>query len=334
MKHKSLISSIVAISILSPIQVTAATFSKLYAFGDSLSDPGNLNDLVLQATLGTQTFPPSPPYNDGRFTNGQVWVELLAERLNVDSENFAFGGATTEDLNTLDTTFSALPGLPLIGLEQQISQFTFNNSIADPNALYTIWAGANNYLPTNSMAVVPVNNPTIPLMNLQNAVNTLVGIGAKNIMLVNLPGLGNIPATNASLDGVCPINNQFDADCLNDLTQAHNMGLSNLTSPIPDVNLITLDVNGLVDNTIQNPAQFGLTNVTDPCLVFTSSTTFTVCSNPNEYLFWDERHPSAVGHQFIADIAFQSLGIPEPRAIAGLATVGLMAVGGLLKRKK
>ncbi|MBV8868652.1 MAG: hypothetical protein JOY65_04445, partial [Acetobacteraceae bacterium] len=38
----------------------------LYAFGDSLSDAGNV------FTLSLGKIPVSPPYSDGRFTNGAV----------------------------------------------------------------------------------------------------------------------------------------------------------------------------------------------------------------------------------------------------------------------
>src|SRR5215217_2201063 len=55
-----------------------AAFSRLVVFGDSLSDTGNA----------------------GRFSNGSVWVEVLARRLNVTLQpsqagglNFAVGGA-------------------------------------------------------------------------------------------------------------------------------------------------------------------------------------------------------------------------------------------------
>lgn len=258
-----------------------------------------------------------------------MWTELLAQQLGIPLVNFAFGGATTGSANTLDNT---LPGIPLPGLEQQINNFVFNTPVADPNALYTIWVGANDYLPTNSIGFTPVATPTIPLTHIQEAVNSLVGIGAEQIMILNLPNLGEVPRTSFSLDGNCPVNNQFDADCLNDVTIAHNNGLVSLFSGLPpEVNIIPVDINSLVSDAIENPAQFGLTNVTDGCF---NQITFAVCSNPDEYLFWDSQHPSATGHQLIAQLAFQSLGIPEPSAIAGLVAMGLMAVGTRVKGKR
>src|SRR5690349_3045010 len=52
-----------------------APYSAMYAFGDSLTDTGN----VSLATLGM--VPVSPPYADRSFTNGPVWAQDLAQSL-------------------------------------------------------------------------------------------------------------------------------------------------------------------------------------------------------------------------------------------------------------
>ena len=71
MKKLSLFASFLTIfSLISPPAV-AAGFSRIYGFGDSLSGTGNINQIVIEATNGTQTFPPSAPYFQGRFSNGQ-----------------------------------------------------------------------------------------------------------------------------------------------------------------------------------------------------------------------------------------------------------------------
>ncbi|MDJ0602046.1 MAG: SGNH/GDSL hydrolase family protein [Crocosphaera sp.] len=141
MKKVSLLASFVSISSFISYPAIAASFSTIYGFGDSLSGTGNINQIIVEATGGTQTFPPSPPYFMGRFSNGPAWIEILAQKLEVPLINSAFGGATSGFENTLDTT---LPGIPLPGLQQQIANFTINNPLADPNALYAIWAGGND----------------------------------------------------------------------------------------------------------------------------------------------------------------------------------------------
>src|SRR4029453_12923135 len=48
-------------------------FSRIIVFGDSLSDTGNFYHL-------TGGFPPAP-YANGRFSNGPLWIEYLADDL-------------------------------------------------------------------------------------------------------------------------------------------------------------------------------------------------------------------------------------------------------------
>lgn len=313
MKRALLSTTILGISLLLPSQASAAAFSTIYSFGDSLSDTGN----VFATTGGA--FPPGPPigqYSEGRFSNGKIWIEYLKDKLGIPLVDSAFGGATTGKVNTLNN-FLGLSVLP--GLEQEILSFAANNPVADSNALYVVWAGANDYLPNASS----YNTPDTPLNNIKMAVDTLVGIGAKKIMVVNLPDLGKIPQTSGlSADGICPpnINTGQDADCLNELTVAHNAGLLNLFSSLPpEIQIFQVDVNSLLDNIIANPTQFGFTNVTDACYIFPNSP----CSNSNEYFFWDTLHPSTEGHRLVGELAFNALGIPEPLTILGTSTAFL-----------
>ena len=88
---------------LGPANVTASlgcasapAYTHLFAFGDSLSDAGNL----YIADGGTL---PVSPYSAGHFSNGPTWVEDLSEKLGLGTltpsleggNDFAFGGAQT-----------------------------------------------------------------------------------------------------------------------------------------------------------------------------------------------------------------------------------------------
>lgn len=293
-------------------------FEQIYVFGDSLSDTGN----VFQTTEGT--IPPSPPYGQGRFSNGPVWVEYLASKLELGPaplNNFAFGGATTDITKTSD--LDGTPNPP--GLLGQIQDFRAANSSANPNALYVVWAGANDYLKG-------ATNPAVPLENLSRAVQLLAGVGAQHILVVNLPDLGKLPATL----------NSPSAATLSHLTRAHNVGLSKTLKTLnqdlePDTQIKLLDINFLFNQAIANPARFGLTNVTTPCLVNS-----VVCNNPDEFLFWDSIHPTTAGHQILGKLAFFALtpeAVPEPVVelavlTLGIGVAGLQTVSLLLKRKR
>jgi phospholipase/lecithinase/hemolysin len=334
------------LSVLFPVKTFAATFSGIYTFGDSLSDPGNVYNISKQLNSVdplVPIIPPSPPYFEGRFSNGPNWVDYLSEDLGLNPTtvtalpsggnpaqgiNFAFGGATTGTANTID------PDPRLWGLQQQVGAFTslLPPTKADPNALYIVWAGANDYLP-NGTGFQPFDKPDISLANISAAVTTLAGVGAKNIMVVNLSDLGQIPQTIGT-----PLSKPLDT-----LIAAHNAGLSQTINLLSqnlgsDVNLIPLDVKTLADRVTDNPAQFGLTNVTDACLpdIFAP----TSCPNPDEYLFWDTKHVTTVGHKLVGDLAFSVLTakpserVSEPTSAVAIFAFGVLGTVSVLKRKR
>ena len=83
---------------LDDVHVPPGGFSTIYSFGDSLSDAGN----VSLGTLGTLPVG-NGIYSGGRFTNGNVWVQDLAQNLGLAAPkpslaggtDYAYGGAET-----------------------------------------------------------------------------------------------------------------------------------------------------------------------------------------------------------------------------------------------
>ncbi|MBF1991380.1 SGNH/GDSL hydrolase family protein [Fischerella thermalis] len=314
MKKELLAAGILLLSFMSPLKSLATTHvSKIYVFGDSLSDPGNLYNATQSQV------PPSPPYSDGRFSNGEVWVEYLGEKLglsptlvtelqnNTPTEgiNYAFGGSSSGLGNTL------VPESLLPGVLGQVGLFTRSlresNQSADPNALYIVWGGGNDYVFGN------VTDVSQPIANLSRSVALLALAGAKNIMVVNLPDLGKLPLTSG----------QENSSQLTSLSRKHNIALAatliNSLSAIPGVNIIPINVNSLFQRVRRFPSEFGLTNVTDACLVGDfddiAQGNFTVCTNPNEYLFWDSVHPTTHVHRIVAETALSALDtqpVPAP----------------------
>ncbi|MEM1172361.1 MAG: SGNH/GDSL hydrolase family protein [Cyanobacteria bacterium P01_H01_bin.35] len=261
-------------------------FSDIYVFGDSLSDTGN----AFAATGGL--LPPSPPYFQGRTSNGPLWVETLAPQLAVTSDpnlNFAVNGATTGIINT---TNNLLPeGAPplLIGLQTQIDNFIAETPATDPNALYVVFAGSNDYLGGENLDVQS------SVGNLSVAVNKLASIGARNFVLPNLPDLGVTPLAQS-----LPPEQQQG---LTLLTEGHNSALA-AASPIleqdPNINIINLDTQTVLDNIITNPGDFGFTNVTDSFLASGPN-------NPDDFLFFDLIHPTTNAHNLVADEGIKSI---------------------------
>ena len=250
------------------------SINELYVFGDSLSDTGT----VFRLTGGM--YPPNPIYYEGRYSNGRVWVEYLAERLKLPSErvtNFAYGGATTGSSSSL-----------VPGLLKQVQSFTQAHQRTNPDALYVLWAGANDYLQGASSA-------TIPVENLTGALATLAHVGAKKLLVANLPNLGQLPATRTGANSAS----------LTALTQAHNQGLRRalkvLSQQHSDLKIVTLDANTLYRQAITKKVAFGFTNVTSACV------SGGVCGNPAQFLFWDSIHPTTATHQILGAAAFEAI---------------------------
>lgn len=217
------------------------------------------------------------------------------------SVNFAFGGAQTGFAGSGDYG-SLLPGV-LRQVDGFSDDLTAAIQVADPNALYVVWAGANDYQTTDNP------NPEASVGNLATAVDSLFDLGARNFLVPNLPDLGK---TALALDLGAEASTR-----LTELTTTHNSlldaTLSNLSQSLRDINLVPLDVYSLFNEAIASPTTFGFTNVTDACL------DTVVCPNPNEYLFWDGIHPTTTAHARLGEAALIAL-MPEPVPAPAYAT--------------
>jgi phospholipase/lecithinase/hemolysin len=97
----------------------------------------------------------------------------------------------------------------------------------------------------------------------------------------------------------------------------------------PSVTLTEFDMFALFNDAIGNPADYGLTNVSDACLP--SEGPMPVgppCAEPEAFLFWDIVHPTARAHQIIRDQFYRA--VPEP----SFAALLIVALGVLAARHK
>ncbi len=162
-----------------------------------------------------------------------------------------------------------------------------------------VWGGANDFEVGGLV--------TTAISDIDTIVASLQAQGATHILVPGLPNLGLTP--------------EFYGDPAATLfSQQFNQGLQ---STLP-ADVIYSDVFGLLNSVTQNPGAYGFTNVTEPCF-----NGFTVCSNPGQYLFWDDLHPTTaadaiLARQFQSDVA----PIPEPSSFLLLASgiTGLVAV--------
>ncbi len=274
----------------------SAGFSDVIAFGDSMTDIGNL----FQITGGV--FPPDPPYWQGHSANGPLWVEYLASRLDHEStlaNNYAVFGATTGRDNSNET----LLGIDLPGLQDEIEQFyAETGGVADPDALYTVWAGPNDLF-------MPFDDPEIMIGtavgNIVTSVATLKGMGAQYVVVPSMPDLGVTPW--GLLSGM--------DQALTNLSAGFNMALYSTLGAF-GLDVIQVDVFSLLRSVTDDPQAFGFTNATDACFDGTQ-----IIGDPDEFVFWDDVHPTTHTHQLLAAEVFDQLMATEPLALHDNATV-------------
>lgn len=312
------------LAILLPTLSSAMSVNNIFVFGDSLSDGGNVYN-----TTGMQ-FPP-PPYAQ-RFSNGPVAVEQFASMAGVtlqpstvNGSNYAFGGAAT---GAVPGTANIVPGSPSIdnylvasagltflngtGMQNQINAFDASGINFDPNhSLFVVWGGPNDIFTwLDEFSTATINDVVASAVsNIIQSIGTLASQGAENFLIPNMVDLGNTPFGKSLGDikqaGLSQISSNFNAF------------LGQSLDAIVGVNVFRPDVNNLLQLVQANPLAYGFDNVTDACFD-TSSSTPTICQNPDRYLFWDGVHPTEHGHDLIAG-EFYASAIPEPPAIALIA---------------
>jgi phospholipase/lecithinase/hemolysin len=333
-----------------------ALYTSISVFGDSLSDDGNalLYNLAspgLGAALGylVPTNPAAPPYPLGatKYTNpaGKVAVEVLAARLGLPlapsflgGTNFATGGATTGALNLAgDAAFvpnpSPIPGVPPgtpfypglagTGIRAQVALFVgaLGSSGADPGALYVVWGGPNDVFVNQALG--SPQDPALSVANLAAAVTNLYNVGARTILLPNMPDLGKTPVF---LGGP-------DAAGATGLTLAFNALLAgailNLEGTLPGLDVLPFDTFTAFNDLLSNAGTFGFTNADTPCYLLGAA------CDPTQFVFWDFVHPTSIVQQILGQGFFAAAvpqAVPEPPSTA-LIVVGILLVAWLRWRQ-
>lgn len=333
--------ALTAASSLLASAVSQADITNMVSFGDSLSDSGNVH-----AATGAFTAPYA-----GLNSNGPVWTGHLSASLGLGSHTGSMTGGTAHGwagaraslpsfLVDPDVIAPGHPGIPNVPVQSQVTNYLTSGGTtaptADPNTLYTLWGGANDALyaaATGQYAAVPAAAGDIA-----SIADQLMDAGATSVLIMNLPNIGYTPRQNHSVadsTGGLFISNMFN-NALSTAVDAISGGRD-----IQIFDAFTWTGDTLANLPTNNGIQMDGTNacVVNAELAATNGQTPGICSDPENYLWWDAIHPTTAGHALLANAVLPTVQgldvatVPVPAA-AWLFMSGIAGLVGLKKARK
>ncbi len=240
-----------------------------------------------RAGCGPSTWPIIFGTNAAPNGNGQI------------GDNYAAGGARIQA-----SAVSALGAAPSVS--SQINTYlTANGGRADPNALYTVWGGANDLL---AAATVPAQAQAIigsAVTAQVGAVAALQNAGARYVMVPTIPDVGLTPRFRAG--GAVGMAQGTGA------ATAYNNALFNGLQSA-GLRVIPVDTFHMLQEIVASPGTYGFSNVTNTAcnpavpLPACNPTSLVAANAQNTYVFADGVHPTTAVHQIFGRVRHLAAG--------------------------
>jgi phospholipase/lecithinase/hemolysin len=263
-----------------------AAFTSFYIFGDSITTTTN-------NTSGGSN------YYGQRYSNGRVWVEVLAQRQGVvydPSENVSYFG---HDSAHLIASVNNSPSQPDAGT----ALFVIWVNSAD---LFDFWAA---YSTSSSQWATAINQAQT---NQLNAIQTLWNKGARTFLM---PGAVDITQT-PNFNSLTASQQTFLRQRAIDYNTAFAVTLDLARSSHPGIVIYEPNLFALVDDFMAHPANYGLTKTNIG--VLQDSISHALNGPGTNYVYWDQLDPTAKVHAIIADTIQQTFWPPQFSKITAL----------------
>ena len=269
-------------------------FSRMFVFGDSLSDPGNRFAVTGETAQPPFDPIPSAAYGVGahHFSNGETWVEVLARDMGLTEwakpanrdpafGNYAYGGARARAYDSTAPSFS-----------DQVGQWMGNGNctpgVPQTDTLFVVQFGGNDLRDVLAPPLGVDPNTVIPsaIESIVTNIGVLRFCGAQHFLIATVPDLGATPLVpEPAKPLVSAVAAQFNFFLESTLTAVH-----------PGLNRGTVDLFAFVNS------DNGFANTDAPCLTF-GVTEGAFCKDRDDYLFWDAIHPTKEAHAILGGIA-------------------------------
>ncbi len=270
-------------------QVPGAGFTSLHVFGDSLST--------------TADSPiPSDDYYGGRYCNGRIWIEVLADWQDLSLSNTSSFGFDIENVETELDTYSAPADVG--------------------TALYILWVSGADFanfmlagsgVPYDASNITAWNNlVTVTLDTHEAVITTLYNKGVRNLILPNQPDISAAPAF---------VLDSSESGFVKARVQEFNSGLESrlatLLPTLPGLKVWRPDVFGLLEDILANPTAYGLQNPATPPPAFDFA--LEVAAIPPDfaagagvdYVFWNDLNPTAAVQFILAELVQEEVCPPK-----------------------
>jgi len=241
--------------------------STLLWMGLCLSSPARATETFQEMAVFGASFSRS----NGRLTNGLIWNEWLASRLNVPAAsvtntNFAAGGNNTEQIMAQVGTY-------------------LGNHTPNESTLFAFGLVANDYISGPGDGAISAGN-------VLDMVSQLADAGGRHFV-IPVQTLGSSPNVRSRGEAGFV---EFFAD----VEQHLSAGLMELQEE-RDIHVYRPDWVEVFGNIGANPEQYGFSDL--------DSGSGSGASAPHAVLWWDNWHPTTAAHRLLGDAAFDEMGL-------------------------
>ncbi|XP_024966914.1 GDSL esterase/lipase At5g42170-like [Cynara cardunculus var. scolymus] len=316
----------------------------LIAFGDSFMDSGNNNALL---TVIKANF---PPYGEdfmggkptGRFSNGKIMPDMIAERLglkdyvpayldpSVEENELPFGTSFASGGSGYDSLTSKI--VNVIPLSDQLEMFKEYiaklkrivgeeeaNNIIEKSLYLVSWSSNDWAIPYTAVPIRRLQYDVPAYSNLlvniaTNFAQEIYKLGARRIAFFGAPYFGCFPLGRTAGGGIL----RMCGDKLNEEAQSFNNMLKRqievLGSSLPQSRITYIDYYKLMQQIIENHQQYGFDVVDRGCCgtgvvetIVLCNKFSPICLDDSKFLFWDSVHLTEKGYNIVVDHALPDL---------------------------
>jgi phospholipase/lecithinase/hemolysin len=294
---KTLLRFSVGILLLGLVAIPAQAFTSLYIFGDALSTTTN-------NTSGSSSDPQQ--YYGKRYSNGRIWVEVLAQRQGIPiANNWSYFDDNSSNLVTNVKSF---------------------NGPIPPTALVVVWCNCSDLFDEGYNGITSLSqwttNINSDMINETNAIGLLHTKGARTLIMPTPVDVTQVPFFDYEMNYTPAYLNLIHQECI-----AYNAAFSNALNQarttFPDMTIYEPNFFGLLNNVISNAASYGLTNA---LLNGDNIDAIDALGNNaktnglgDNYVYWDYLDPTAKFHEIMADTVQQQI---APAQLASISIQG------------